>query len=247
MKKYLQVLKCAVLYQVPKYQKKLARLLAQDKLQNTLLDLQSRGIAIKTVYDIGARHANWAAEVKSALPDAVFYLFEANEKCTDALQKSGFKFFIAALSSERKVVDFYQNDSTGDSYYRENSSHYDTVMAVKKEVITLGQIVEENTINFPDLIKLDTQGSELDILRGGLGCLKTASLVYMELPILNYNLSAPKFGEYLDFMREYHFVPYDICELHYSNGVLIQTDILFIKMDKLSHVDPSFQTNLKFL
>ena len=99
----------------------------------------------------------------------------------------------------------------------------------------------------PDLIKLDTQGSELDILRGGLGCLKNASLAYLELPILNYNLGSPRFGEYLDFMKQCDFVPYDICELHYSNGVLIQADILFIDIEVLTRIEPSFQASLKFL
>jgi hypothetical protein len=74
-----------------------------------------------------------------------------------------------------------------------------------------------------------------------------ASLVYIELPILSYNLGAPSFQDYIEFMKMNNFMPYDICELHYSNGVMIQVDILFIHETKLSKINSTFNPSLYFL
>ena len=247
MSTYLQFLKYAVLHRIPKYQKKLTDLLANEKLKSTLIDLSNKGLEFGAIYDIGARHAEWSTALKKTFPKSSFFLFEANEKCTKILNDSGFKFFIGALSSEIKTVDFYHNDSTGDSYYKENTSFYEEVKPIKKQTITLDSIVRDQNIALPDFIKLDTQGSELDILAGGIVCLRHASLVYIELPILSYNLGAPNFLDYIEFMKMNNFVPYDICELHYSNGVMIQVDILFIREGKLSKINPSFNPTLYFL
>ena len=247
MSTYLRLLKYAVLHRIPKYQKKLTDLLANEKLKSTLLDLSNQGLELGVIYDIGARHAEWSTTLKKTFSRSNFFLFEANEKCTKILNDSGFKFFIGALSSEIKTVDFYHNDSTGDSYYKENTSFYEEVRPIKKQTITLDSIVKDQNIALPDFIKLDTQGSELDILAGGVACLRHASLVYIELPILSYNLGAPNFQDYIEFMKMNNFLPYDICELHHSNGVMIQVDILFIHETKLSKINPTFNPSLYFL
>lgn len=210
-----------------------------EKLGATLKELQSKGLNLGVVYDIGARHGDWTREIRQILTGSEFILFDANEKCSSYLARSGFKFFIGVLSSEVKVVDFYDNDSTGDSYYKENTVFYDSVKSVKRTTTTLDLLVSKNDVPLPNFIKLDTQGSELDILYGAIAVLKHASLAYLECPILNYNAGAPVFQDYIHFLNDHGFVPYDICELHYAHGVLIQMDVLFISKMKLLKIYPS--------
>ena len=57
----------------------------------------------------------------------------------------------------------------------------------------------------PDLIKIDVQGAELDILRGGKECLANAKDVILEAQHVDYNIGAPKFEEVIDFMKENGF------------------------------------------
>ena len=212
--------------------------LTSRKLGHSLKYVQNSLGPIHCVYDIGARHGAWSQSIKKILPSANFFLFEANEKCKVALAETGFPFFIAALSSASELVDFYSNDSTGDSFFKENTKYYSDVAPVKLQTQSLDDFVESEKIPQPDFIKLDTQGAELEILKGGSICLKKASLIYMECPIIKYNEGAPNIQEYLSFMQEADFVPLDICEIHRSHDVLMQIDILFIRRSKLFQISP---------
>lgn len=223
---------------VPSYRRWLINYLMSEKLSDTLKELQSKGLNLRVVYDIGARHGDWTKQIRQTLTDSEFILFDANERCSSYLARSGFKFFIGVLSSEVKIVDFYDNDSTGDSYYKENTVFYDSVKSVKRTTTTLDLLVSQNDVPLPDFIKLDTQGSELDILYGALAVLRHASLAYLECPVLNYNDGAPVFQNYIDFLNTHGFVPYEICELHHAHGVLVQMDVLFICKAKLLELYP---------
>ena len=190
-----------------------------------LLSAQAR--PIRVVYDIGANDGEWSLEVRSKLPKAAFYLFEANPVHAPALDNTGLPYFIKVLSSERRNVEFYSTGSRGDSYFRENSRHYDHVTPQSVEADTLDQIASGGRLPPPDFIKLDTQGSELDILRGAPRALSAAHLVLIECPITAYNLGAPKIGEYLAFMESSGFIPVELTDTHHANGALIQIDLLF--------------------
>ena len=37
-------------------------------------------------------------------------------------------------------------------------------------------------------------------------------------------------------METINFLPYEICEIHYINKVLVQIDIIFIKKEKLNEI-----------
>jgi FkbM family methyltransferase len=234
MKNYFQKLKYFLLNKNIKYHQKLINVLTSEKLSKTLLHLESKGVLLDVIYDIGARHADWSTSLKPSFKNSTFYLFEANENCTPKLEKSGFKFFISTLSSKVGIVEFFTNDSTGDSYYKENTSFYKEITSVKKESTTLDSLIAEKNIPSPDFLKIDTQGSELDILMGASSCIKHASLIFLECPLFNYNQGAPDFSAYLNFMSSQQFYPYEICEHHYSDGILIQIDVLFIKLTVLN-------------
>ena len=246
MKNYFQKLKYFLLSKNIKYHQKLINVLTSEKLSKTLLHLESKGVLLDVIYDIGARHADWSTSLKPSFKNSTFYLFEANERCMPKLEESGFKFFISTLSSKTGVVEFFTNDSTGDSYYKENTSFYKEITSVKKESTTLDSLVAEKNIPFPHFIKIDTQGSELDILMGASSCINHASLIFLECPLFNYNLGAPDFSAYLNFMSSKDFYPYEICEHHYFDGVLIQIDVLFIKLTALNSLKDKHIPNLNF-
>lgn len=246
MKNLLKKIKYFLLSRNINYHQKLIHTLISEKLTKTLLYLQSKGILIDVIYDIGARHAEWSTNLNPSFKNCAFYLFEANEKCTPELEKSGFKFFISTLSSKVGVVEFFTNDSTGDSYYKENTTFYNEITSVKKETTTLDNLVFEKKISLPNFIKIDTQGSELDILMGASNCIDHASLIFLECPLFHYNQGAPDFSTYLSFMSSKNFFPYEICEHHYFDGILIQIDVLFIKLTALDTIKDKNTPHLNF-
>jgi len=204
------------------------------RLQACLTKLLAMGLKIDIVYDVGAREGSWSLAISKTLRGAEFILFEATARCVPKLEKTGFQYFICVLSSEEKKVLFYEIGGTGDSYYRENTTLYDAAKPSERQATTLESLIRINNLPLPAFIKLDTQGSELDILKGGHLALSRASLVYMECPLVNYNQGAPGIKDYLGFMRDNDFVPYEVCEQHFVFGALVQIDILFIRKPVIS-------------
>ena len=58
---------------------------------------------------------------------------------------------------------------------------------------------------------------------------ENCKIILLECPIIQYNLGSPNLSEYIDYLNLINFVPYDICEIHNIDKILIQIDILFIK------------------
>jgi len=198
---------------------------------NYIRDIQAKGLKIDTIYDIGAWQGGWSHSLKAqTCPNSQFILFEANPAYESVLQNCGFPAFNIALSNPgREFVDFYNGTNTGDSYYKETTAHYDNQQAIKLPCYTLDEIIKKYNLPIPQFIKIDTQGSELDILAGAVGILDKVDLIYTEMPIVSYNKGAPNIQDYLDFFKSHNFVPMQLLEKHYIDDILIQVDIMFMR------------------
>ena len=203
-----------------------------NTLVEYLRNIQRDGLEINTVYDIGANQGQWSPAIKqTALPDSYFYLFEGNSRHEPQLKATGLPYYIGILSNPgRDYVEFYDANITGDSYYKENTVHYDNKTATRYPTRTLDSIVEECELPAPNFIKIDTQGSEIDVLQGAEKILPEVDLIYLECPIIRYNLGAPTIQDYLDYMREHGFIPTDILEVHNNEHTVLQIDIMFINI-----------------
>ena len=82
----------------------------------------------------------------------------------------------------------------------------------------------------PFLLKLDVQGYEIEVLKGGARALAEAEAFLLEVPLLQYNEGAPLFAEVVEFMKDAGFVAFDICGQvrRETDGALFQVDILFV-------------------
>ena len=159
-------------------------------------------------------------------------MFEANKEHYKNLDKKNFKFFNVILSDKKKIVNFFNNNnSTGDSYYKENTFHHKNLRSKKFLAETLDNIKNKNNLPNPDLIKIDTQGSEIDILKGAKNTLKKCKLIYLECPIAKSNQNNLNFHNYLTYMKKINYIPQEICEIHHFHGFLFQIDILFMRKD----------------
>ena len=206
-----------------------------NTIENYLRQIQQDGLRIETVFDIGANQGNWAVPMKAGvLRNSYFYLFEGNVAHEPALQRTNLPYYIGILSNPgRDSVEYYTTDGyggTGDSYYKENTPIYDGKTPITVPARTLESIVNECEMPAPNFIKIDTQGSELDILRGAETILPAVDLVYLECPIGKYNIGAPNIQEYLEYMASQRFIPSDLLEIHTGDHVLVQVDIMFINI-----------------
>tara|TARA_B100000953_G_scaffold22209_1_gene18366 strand:- start:155 stop:931 length:777 start_codon:yes stop_codon:yes gene_type:complete len=218
-------------------------------LNLTLRHFIKNGIEINTIYDIGANVGQWTKSLMKAYPKVKFILFEANEGQKKNLQKLPFKSFFSILSDKEKEVLFFAHGDggSGDSYFQEDTKFYEKTKPKKVKTLTLDNLVEKEKLSKPDFIKIDTQGSELDILIGAKQTLKVCKFVLLEVPIYRYNLAAPTFEQYIEHMKTIGFTANNVVEVHSHYGVLTQIDIFFVRNDILIKIEPESFKNYIFL
>lgn len=212
-------------------------------------ELLEKNYPVDVVYDIGANTGVWTQQWKKILPKSEFVLFEGNPQN----KVSGEKFYNVLLSSENdREVDFFLPDSskssnTGCSYYKERSLFYQEGKSIKLKTKTLDALVIEEGLALPDFMKLDTQGSEVDILRGATETLKSCKVVLTEMPIMPYNEGAPKFSEYIDVLRDNNFIPSGVDRLAVKKqGIFNQIDVVFVKDEVLQGIHNYRQVYIDF-
>lgn len=187
---------------------------------------------IKTVYDIGANQGYWSINTKVLLPKAKFYLFEASSYYEERLRNTGLDFFIELLSDEvGKEVDFYDSTASGESYYKENTIWNINYTPKKRLTNTIDNFVLANNIPLPEFIKLDTQGAELDILRGASDTMNNVKVILTEMPIMEYNVGAPSIQDYLSYFDKAGFYPMNVEQTHFIDNILVQLDIVFLRKE----------------
>ncbi len=194
--------------------------------------LKHHGFNPQIVYDIGAYKGEWSVNTHRVFPNSQFYLFEANPAHMPALNNTLFPYFISLLGDKEDLVTFYSNNSTGDSFFIENSSYYSESSTQNKKLAmtTLASIVVKNKLPLPDLIKMDVQGAERLIIDGSPEIIKNAEVIVLEASILEYNHGAPLIYEMMSLMDSTGYLVLDVLEHHYyPTGELIQIDLLFVK------------------
>lgn len=188
----------------------------------------------KRILDIGANHGQFYNQMKEIFPNSYYMLMEGNEHCERQLKSMNVDYKIALLSDKIKKVNFYirkqEFTCTGNSIYREKSSFYDddnNVIVEEKETTTLSNVLGEC---YFDLIKIDVQGSEIDIINGGLDIIKKAKGILMEVSLVEFNQGSPTSDYTIPFMENLGFLEHHVLGNlnHPVEHTLIQQDILFI-------------------
>jgi FkbM family methyltransferase len=187
----------------------------------------------KSILDIGANVGQFYNEIKNIFPNSYYYLIEGSESCEVVLETLNVDYSICLLSDSEKEVDFYirKNEPrcTGNSIYRENTSFYDDdqILIEKKQTKTLSNLLNNQKF---DLIKIDVQGSEIDIINGGLDIIKEAKGILIEVSLMEYNQNAPTKEFVYEYMDNLGFKPVELIGNinHPLTYELIQQDILFL-------------------
>lgn len=199
-----------------------------------LLDIinktKQNGLQFNVIYDIGACNGNFSRWLKSSvLPESKYYLFEANIAYLPTLIDPGFNSYITTLSNQDgREVDFWVGLNTGDSYYKETTTIYDDKEVKRMTCTTLDKMISDKNLPIPNFLKIDTQGSELDILNGAKSIIGKTEMILCECPIIEYNKGAPKMSEYLDFFKSHDYIPVEVTQVHRAEDTVLQIDFLFM-------------------
>mgnify|MGYP002820637172 CR=1 FL=1 len=204
-----------------------------------LEEVKDMGINPNAILDIGAHTGQFHSWSKRVWPDVGVFMIEANPLHESHLDKlammNGDNYLIAALGDEEREVTFYTRSdkphTEGNSYYKE-ANYWDIPQLVQESKIKLKKLdnIFEDEATF-ELIKIDTQGSELDILKGGTNLVSRAKAVVLEVSLIEYNEGAPTAKETIDYMLEIGFEEKMSIGEHYDGETIVQKDLLFINKE----------------
>jgi len=199
-----------------------------------LQNLQHNGFQPQTVIDIGANVGDWSRAAAALFSSSRFLMVDANpdnEEHLRAAQRDIPKsnYVIQLLGAEHRDAVRFHVMGSGSSVFPEVTSF--ERRRTELGMTTLDELIKKVPVPGPALMKLDVQGYELEILRGGNQALEWSEVVILEIALITYNEGAPLFAELVKFMDDAGFVVYDFCgqSRRCSDHALFQTDVVFVK------------------
>lgn len=167
-------------------------------------------------FDVGASLGNYSLALKEQFPKAVIYAFEPNpkafEKIPESVRNKGIKFYNLGMGSkpgESLIYDYKNQSGT------EHASVYKGVFteihkAAEIEEIkfvndTLDDFCRKNAIAKIDFLKIDTEGSELDVLKGAKAMLEKNNPEIIQFEFNEMNIVSRVFlKDYYDILHDYN-------------------------------------------
>lgn len=204
--------------------------------------LAHRGFVPQLVFDVGAYRGEFAQEVLHVWPKARVACFEPLEKAAaeiETLRASlpGIDLHRGVLGSEfRQEVEFNMAE-TASSVLREHHTIHPVCMVTQW---TIDSAVNDwYAGKAPDLLKLDVQGYELQVLKGGTASLPRVGAILAEVNLLDIHKGVPLLDELVGWLAGHNFVAYDICGITRRplDGALWQIDMLFVPRDSVLRHD----------
>jgi FkbM family methyltransferase len=204
--------------------------------------LAKQGFCPNGILDIGAYHGEWSRFISRIYPHVPILMVEAQAEKKPHLEAAcaqlpQAKFELSLLGSQEGVEAIFNVMEDGSSLYSERSNVPRTLRMLTMH--TLDDVLDRHPEQkSPLLIKLDVQGAELDVLRGGNHALAIAEVVQVEVSLMKYNEGAPDISDVLRFMTERGFAFFDICGFHKPiPKYLIQIDVLFVRNESTLRTD----------
>ncbi len=203
-----------------------------------LEDVSARGFNPRGIIDVGANSGNWTKMVKSVFPDAKVLMIEPQVEMKTVLEelcsgREDLDYVQAGAGKESgELVQTIWEDLQGSSFLPqidEDKIKQGTQRVTK--IVTIDDLLKNRDSFFPDLVKLDVQGYELEALKGAQSLFGKTELFIMETSLYPYMEKMPITADCFYFMHERGYDFYDFTEFQRRplDGALGQADFAFAK------------------
>jgi len=161
---------------------------------------------INVIYDVGANVGTWTLLARAIIPSAQIHAFEPlpghlQGFATRVSNLKNVTVHPVALGASNKnclihVTDF--SDASSILPIADASRLHFKIREIEQASIQMCRLDDyrvAHDIPLPDVIKLDVQGYELEALKGGQECLRSAMAVLMEVSFAEFYCGQPLFAE----------------------------------------------------
>jgi FkbM family methyltransferase len=191
------------------------------------------GLMPDVIFDIGAAQGEWSRRASKIWPNARIVGFEPNESRVPDLEETkakvpNFSYLRCLLGSQVAEIEYVDS--------LDRTSLYDRAATGPKAVapmLTLDSLLTGDVIPPPGFMKLDVQGYELEILKGGQLALAAAQAVLLEVNVYHLSPEMPIVVDVLNYMQAHGFFWYDILGLlrRQTDDAMAHMDFLFLRHD----------------
>jgi len=212
-----------------------------------------------TIIDVGANKGQTIFFFKKIFPKSKIFAFEPSEeykslekkfkndksiKCSNFAidkKKGKKKFFYHKLKSKNssELSGFYKINKNSKDHIRLRSSERNKILkeinfSYSVNCMSLDDIFKKK-IDI-DLLKIDTQGNELNVLKGSKKLLKNIKFIKLELMLYDYYEISYSISDIELFLKKFNFKIFNILEVQ-QNPVNLKTDwieVLFFNKSLIS-------------
>lgn len=180
------------------------------------------------ILDVGSHIGDTTELYRKYFSQSKIFCFEPFSESCDYLKKrfindSNIKIVETALGSKDETKTLYvSNYSNLNSLQRPNERAWGFAdeKSVDVETITLDQFCLENDIKQIDILKLDVQGSELDVLMGSETLLEKGniSLIYAEWQVVPLYKEHHEYYKIAEFLAGYEYQFYNLYNINESRS-----------------------------
>ena len=191
------------------------------KKVNYLADLN-----VENVIDVGV--ASGTRELLQNFPNAYFHFIEPNPAYWDHIEKNLLKNFKGKLhkfaaGNNSGLFNFYNAGVTSSFLQRQD---FELKNKIKVKLDYLDNIILYKNLK-NTILKIDTEGYELEVLKGSNKLLNNIEYCIIELRLQNIKTYNP--SEIINFLYEKNFVFHKILKIYYVKYGIDFMDVLFIK------------------
>lgn len=197
--------------------------------------LKSLGFEVRTVIDVGI--AFGTAPIYDAFPRARYFLIEPVAECRPVLEKLtqrlNAEYFLVAAGAENRDVSLnVHDDISGSSLYPQVEGKVLDGEARLTPMRRLDSLLPES-LEHPVFLKIDTQGAEIEVLKGLGSRIGEIDLLIVETTMMELRHGIPQFADVVRFCDDAGFAVYDVLEGHVRalDGALAQIDLAFVRKD----------------
>lgn len=168
------------------------------------------------VFDVGANVGDYSRKIFQACPQATVYAFEPHPKTfsvlSNTMRQSNFLPVNAAAGEKEGEFSLFdyeaQDGSSHASLYKDviENIHQAKSIEHKVRVIELGAFARSKNIEKIDLLKIDTEGNELNALMGILDYIKSEKIEAIHFEFNEMNVSSRTFfRDFWELLPNYNF------------------------------------------
>lgn len=199
--------------------------------------LTSAGFEPAHIIDVGANHGNYTRKARSKFPRARITMIEPQSwlqpSFQDLLDRDPLiRFFPVGAGRRRGSFLFTIAKRDDSSTFRLSPEEAQARGLEQKEipVVTLNELVAENDLPVPDIIKIDAEGLDLEVLEGASDFFGRTEVFLVEAGIVN-KMFANSLRDMVNYMDDKGYRLCDITDLNrpFDVPVLWLVELAFVR------------------